>query len=66
MNHLAAFLLRLAAQASIHHLRWPSTPAPVVAFACFRLLDAADRYDSWIPFEPPTWISAINAPGGEA
>jgi len=65
MNHLAAFILRIAGQATIRHFRYPRWPDPLTARACFALLDAADNYDSRIPMPLPAWLT-WNAPGGEA
>ena len=53
MNHLAAFILRLAATSG-----WFRTdPRPGIVRACTALYRGADRYDETAP---------VNAPGGEA
>lgn len=52
MNHVAAFVLRLASIAARDHID-----------AYFGFLDAADDYDP--PAELPPWL-LWNAPGGRA
>lgn len=66
MNHISAFLLRIIAQSIMDRYRFPRFPPAHEAKAVFDLLDAADRCDSRIPIDLPTWWIEINSTGGAA
>lgn len=69
VNHLAAFILRIAAQAVIDGFRYPTFPDPLSSFLFFQLLAASDEYAAGVyrmPMPLPSWMASINSTGGEA